>query len=177
MLGTRWTALLSSRRPHTLGSAASPGRPDALGTHMNAARESPAPPVGVRDGLTGRRVGAGLLFIVVALAGCGDAAPREAPPTSAPGTPTAAQAEVTATATSTAPVAPSSTAAGPAADWTVVRVEYVQRPDRYRLTVVIGGRERTFDGSRVCYEIAVPGQLLPERIQTALGYEVECRLE
>jgi hypothetical protein len=56
-------------------------------------------------------------------------------------------------------------------------LEHVPRPERYRLTVVIDGRERTFDGSRVCYEIAVPGQVLPERVQTALGYEVECRLE
>lgn len=178
MLGTRWTALLSRGSPHTHRSAASPWRPDALGTYTNAARESPARPATVRAGLIGRRVWAGLL-ITVALAGCTDAAPREAPAGSLPGSPTA-PATVTATATSitsTPTAVPSSIPVGPAADWTVIRTEHVQRPERYRFTVAIGGQERTFDGSRVCYEVAVPGQVLPERIQTAIGYEVECRLE
>lgn len=69
------------------------------------------------------------------------------------------------------------TAAGVAADWTVVRKEHVLGPERYRLTVILGGQERTLDASRVCYEVTVLGQVLPETVMAALGgYEVVCRI-
>ena len=61
-------------------------------------------------------------------------------------------------------------------DWTVVRAERVTAPVRYRLTVVVGGAERTFDASLVCFEQAVPGQVLPETIPSPRGYDIECRL-
>lgn len=132
-------------------------------------------------GRISRRMLVALPLIALALAACTQAAPDQpaAPP---PGSPPRATAAVTATATaaatvSTPTVRPAGAASDPAVDWTIIRLERVQRPDRYRFTVVVRGQERTFDGSRVCYEIAVPGQVLPERIQTALGYEVECRLE
>ena len=91
-----------------------------------------------------------------------------------------ARTAVTASATSTPPpqVAPASTAAasGAAADWTVVRMQYVQILQRYQLTVILDGKERTLDASRVCYEVAVPGQVLPETISSPRGYDIVCHV-
>ena len=82
----------------------------------------------------------------------------------------------TAAATGTPPpqAAPASNSA--AADWTVVRMEYVQVLQRYQLTVILDGKERTLDASRVCYEVAVPGQVLPETIPSPRGYDIDCHV-
>jgi len=83
-------------------------------------------------------------------------------------------------ATRDAPAAPSAPSAssrpGAPGDWMVIRMEYVQDPERYRLTVLLDGTERTINASRVCYEAAVPGHLLPETVLRPAGYEVECHV-
>ena len=120
------------------------------------------------------------VVLVTALAvGCTGAAPRGAA-TAVSSAADAAAAIAAAASTASAPSSPSVTAAAAtstaAADWTVVRMEHVQGPERFRLTVIIGGRERTLDASRVCYEAAVPGQMLPETVRRPGGYDVECRV-
>lgn len=122
------------------------------------------------------QLSAALLLLAAVLAGCSEAERPEASATSpALRTPAPAATATPPTGTST-PAATAPPAAGAQPDWTVIRLEHVQSPERYRFTVVVGGQERTFTGSRVCYEAAVPGQVLPERIETKVGYEVECRL-
>lgn len=118
-----------------------------------------------------------VLLVTAALAGCSEAGPREAPAASpALRTPAPPVTATPMTGTST-PAATAPPISGTQPNWTVIRLEHVQSPERYRFTVVVGGQERTFTGSRVCYEAAVPGQVLPERIETRVGYEVECRLD
>lgn len=78
-----------------------------------------------------------------------------------------------ATATSTPSPRPASTAAP---DWTVVGMEHPLSPERFRLTVILGGKERTLNASRICYEAAVVGQVLPETTPSPRGYDVDCHV-
>jgi hypothetical protein len=110
-------------------------------------------------------------FAVLPVVACASAAPRDVTTATAP----------VATAVATTGVAVVGTALpqtglASAADWTVVRMEHVRDPERYRITVMLGGQTRTLEASRLCYEAAAPGQQLPDTIPSAGGYDIQCRV-
>jgi hypothetical protein len=108
---------------------------------------------------------------VLSVVACAREAPRGV--TTAVSSASAASATTAGTATSTPPP---QTSLASAADWTVVRREHVLEPERFRLTVILAGRERTLDASRLCYEATVPGQVLPETVPSSGGYDVDCHV-
>lgn len=111
---------------------------------------------------------------------CGGVSGRSGTP-SPPPTSTVATAVASSAPSTPPPQEPPAPPAGQvvaaAADWTVVDKQYMEAIDRYRLTVMLKGKERTFDASRVCFEVAVPGQVLPETIPSTRGYDIVCQVD
>ena len=134
----------------------------------------------LRAGIGRTRRVQGILMVLVALAilpvaACGS---RETPlgVTTAVPTPVPAITATAATATATPASTDATAAASNAPDWTVVRMEHFLAPERFRLTLILGGKERTLDVSRLCYGVAKPGEVLPETAASPAGYDVDCHV-